>query len=90
MKGVRTVNDEDLRVTLINVGNIEEVDVVLSERHDRLVVGPVRRLLDVGPRNGGRVGSDLALHIKEVQFALVGDGVEDVGVMVKNGLVRRG
>ena len=37
MKGVRTVNDEDLRVTLINVGNIEEVDVVLRESHYGLI-----------------------------------------------------
>ena len=68
MKGVRTVNDEDLRVTLINVGNIEEVDVVLRESHDGFVVASIGRLFDVYPGNRSGVGGNERAHIEEEQF----------------------
>ena len=61
--GVRTVNDEDLRVTLINVGDVKEVDVVLSEGHHGLVGVIEASRLDVVP--GGTVlGSSLVTHVQ--------------------------
>ena len=61
--GVRTVNDEDLRVTLINVGNVKEVDVVLSEGHHGLVGIVEASRLDVVP-GSAILSSSLVTHVQ--------------------------
>lgn len=79
-----TVNDEDLSFSSRDVEYIKEVDVVLSKRHHRLVAGAERSLLDIGPGECSRVGCRLCSHV-QVEEIRSGDGVEDVGVVVKDG-----
>ena len=78
-----TVDDEDVRIACGGARDINEVDVVLGESHHWLVGVAVRSLADICPGKGGRVGSSQVAHVQEEEFAL-GDGVEDVGVMVKD------
>ena len=57
------MDDEDLRVTLINVRNVEEVDVVLRESHHGLVGVIEASRLDVVP-GGAVLGSSLVTHVQ--------------------------
>ena len=84
-----TVDDEDLSFSRGNVGDVEEVNVVLSKGHDGLVAGAEGGLLDIGPGERGRVGRRLCLHVEEEEIR-PRDGIEDVGVVVEDGIeVRR-
>lgn len=84
-RGELTVDDEDVSRARRNVGNVQEVDVVLGEGHDGLVVSGVGRLLDVSPLERGRVRGVEVAHVEEVDL-VVGERVEDVRVVVKDGV----
>ena len=78
-----TVDNENLGRTSWSSGGVDEVDVVLSESHGRLVVCPVRRCLGVCPVVSCGGGSLLLSHVKEPEVALR-KAVEDVRVMIED------
>lgn len=82
------MDDEDVRIPGGGPWDVDEVNVVLGESHYGVIV-PVRRLGHVRPAEGSRVGSSQAVHVQEEELAL-GYGVEDVGVMVEDGIIRSG
>jgi hypothetical protein len=60
------VNDEDLRLASGNTRNVEEVDVVLGEGHDRIVATDVSaqvNFLGVRPRESAAVGRLEKTHV---------------------------
>jgi len=94
-----TVDNKNLCCALVVSRYSKEVDVVLSECHDRLVSGRVCSrdlycliggisgevwLLHVDPRYRRRLGGFEGTHIKGKELSL-GICIEDVGVMVENG-----
>lgn len=67
----RTVNHEDVRLARGEAGHVEEVDVVLCERHHGVVPGGVDpSLANVRPREGRAVCGLQLRHVKEEKFAL--------------------
>ena len=82
------MNDENVRIASGGAWNIDEVDVVLGKSHYGVIVA-IRRLGHVCPREGGGVGSSQAVHVQEEELAL-GYRVEDVGVVVEDGIIRGG
>lgn len=83
-----TVNNKNIRIASGCAWNIDKVDVVLGKSHYGVIVA-VGRLGHVCPREGGGVGSSQAVHIQEEEPALR-DGVEDVGIVVEDGIIRSG
>ena len=80
---VLTVDDENLSVACRQTRDTKEVDVVLRQRHDRLVTvspsagraSPIRVSREVGllhiiPRYRSRVGSLQKTHVQVVKFAI--------------------
>jgi hypothetical protein len=64
------VNDEDQSRTGRNVRNVEEVNVILGERHDGSVIIGEWCLLDIAPRQGCALSSFQGTHIKEKKNAV--------------------
>jgi hypothetical protein len=79
----RTVDDVNARLTSRVAGHVQEVDVVLGDRHYGVVASRERCLLDVIPRDRGAVGRGLRAEVEGPQLA-AGDSVEDVGVVVQD------
>jgi hypothetical protein len=79
-----TVDDEDASLAVGVARDVEEVNVVLGDGHHRAVALRLdrRRARDL-PSEGGRVSSRALLHAEEGEAAL-GQGKEDVGVVVED------
>ena len=83
------MNNKDIGIASRSTGHVEEMDVVLGKRHDRLVAGGVRCLFDIHPRDGAGVGGGHFGHVKEKQLS-TGERIKHVGVVVEDGIeVRR-
>lgn len=67
---LRTVDDEDVGGAGIDTGDINEVDVVLSEGHDGVVVASVWRGLNIVPTERRAVCGSQSTHIEGEKFAL--------------------
>lgn len=65
------MDDEDVCIAVRKTGNIEEMDMVLCQRHDGVVtLCSEAWFSDIGPRNGRRVRHCHGTHIQEEQLAL--------------------
>jgi len=95
----RKVDDENFHCALVESRYTEEVDVVISQCHHRLISSRVCSgilcylicrvsgqvwLLHVNPGYRRRLGSLKGTHIKGIEFGL-GIGIKNIGVMVENG-----
>lgn len=79
------VDHKDLGTARSNSWNIQKVNVILSECHDRLVTGSTPgRTLDIVPWNSSSVGLFEDVHFENEQFP-IRQGIEVISVMVKDG-----
>ena len=80
------MDDEDLGIACGGTRDVQEMNVVLSKCHNRLVRCIIRCFLDVGPGETTGVGRLKVAHVKEKQLAL-GESIENIRVVVENGIV---
>lgn len=83
-----TVDDEDVCRAGGDAGYVDEVDVVIRQRHRRLVTRPIRRRAHVIPGQRVALRSRQHIHIDEPHLSAVRNEVEHVRVMVEDGAVR--
>jgi len=81
------VDDKNVSASCWYTGDIDEVNVIVRQRHDGLIAGRVEgSFFDIEPGNSRRLGCGSKVGKAEIpQFADVRKGVEDVCVVVKNG-----
>jgi len=86
----REVNDKDVCISGGGVRNSNEVDVVLGQRHGRIVSGSSEiRIANLIPGQRSAICHDFCAHVKERQLATI-QSVENVGIVIKNSYERLG
>lgn len=79
-----TVDNKDIGVASGSTRHVQEVYMILGNRHDRLVGVTIRRFFDVCPRNRRRIGGSQGTHVKEEEFSFR-KRIEDIGVVIEDG-----
>jgi hypothetical protein len=85
----REMNNKDVCTSRSYTGDIEEMNVVISESHDRLIVGRIETsFFNIRPGNSTGLGRGSEIcEAEEIEFAGVGEGIENVCIVIKDGRV---
>ncbi len=83
-----TVNNEDVCISSRSSGNIQEVDMVLSQSHLGLIGGWVGRLAHIHPRKSSGIRHFQTSEIEEEYLALR-QGIENIRVVIEDSVKGR-